>query len=128
MTKRITRSSFSRERENSSVKETPPNQDSTNSDDHGLTPRKDVLFKNIFRSAKKHYATLFKNSTTFFKNKKKTVRRKLAMEVVSQFVRSEFIEKDVAGIFLGISFDDLCMYVGRTVIPEYYLKGFCSYD
>lgn len=124
MPKRITRSNSLKETANNNVREIPSIQDSTNSDDQRLAPRKDVLFKNIFRSAKKHYATLFKNSTTFFKNKKKTVRRKLAIEVISHFVRSEFIEKDVAGIFHGVSFDDLCMYVGRTVIPEYYLKGF----
>ena len=90
--------------------------------------RRDVLFKNILRSVKKHYANLFKSTTTFFAVKSKTQRKKIAMSHVQEFVRANFSSPDFEEMYKTASFEEVCNYIGRIVVPEYFSKTYCSYE
>ena len=78
-----------------------------------------MIYKTIFRTVKKYYGGLFKDSTDFFKIKKKSARKKIAYEYSLHFVKTYFLEKDDLHIFNGIKDQDLANYFGRMIIPEY---------
>jgi hypothetical protein len=90
--------------------------------------RRDVLFKNIFRSVKKYYTNLFKSTTDFFTAlKTKPQRRKGSLPYVQQFVSEHFINEHFEELFGSVSVDEFCNYMGRIIIPEYFSTTKISY-
>lgn len=97
-------------------------------DSSWYSQRRDVLFKNIFRSVKKYYTNLFKSTTDFFiALKTKPQRRKGSLPYVQQFVSKHFIKEDFEELFGSVSVDEFCNYMGRIIIPEYFSTTKISY-
>ena len=93
-----------------------------------INMRKDKAFKNVFRAPKKkHYLSLFKTHSTFFKIKSKSERKNIANSELETFVQTYFIDKDCTKILEGLTKEDLINLVGRIVIPEYMTKESSSY-
>ena len=111
-----------------SQSEDDDNQGSSEEQTGKYETRRDVLFKNVFRSVKKYYFTLFKSSTKFFEVKKKSLRRKVAKAHIREFVETQIAQKQMSDMFTDFPFDMLCDYFGRILVPEYISKGNCSYD
>lgn len=111
-----------------SKSDTEDNQESPDDQSGKYETRRDVLFKNVFRSVKKYYFTLFKANTKFFDIKKKTLRRKVAKAHIREFVQTQISQKQLGDMFSEFSLDMLCDYFGRILVPEYISKGNCSYD
>ena len=89
--------------------------------------RKDKAFKNVFRTPKKHYLSLFKTQSTFFKIRSKSERKNIANYELETFVQTYFIDKDHTKILEGLTKENLINLVGRIVIPEYMTKESSSY-
>ena len=92
-----------------------------------INMRKDKAFKNVFRAPKKHYLSLFKTHSTFFKTKSKSERKNIANSELETFVQTYFIDKDYTKILKGLTKENLINLVGRIVIPEYMTKEGSSY-
>jgi len=89
--------------------------------------RKDVLFKNVFRSIKKFYTSFFKKNSAFFELQGKKKRKAKAEEYVLNFVTEYLLKHDDAGIFQSTDTIELADYIGRIVIPDFLGKTNCSY-
>ena len=92
-----------------------------------INMRKDKAFKNVFRTPKKHYLSLFKTHSKFFKTRSKSERKNIANYELDTFVQAYFIDKDHTKILEGLTKENLINLVGRIVIPEYMTKESSSY-
>ncbi|CAI2368993.1 unnamed protein product [Moneuplotes crassus] len=93
-----------------------------------LSQRKDVLFKSIFRSVKKYYTKLFKESSDFYKHKSEKAKKANVKACVKNFIQKDLLFLNGSEGFHSVEIDELCEFMSRIIAPKSCTKSYTTYS